>query len=398
MDTRCPMPMLGGLSAAQFMRRHWQKKPLLVRAALVDALPSLDRRRLFALAAQDDVESRLVVNDGDIWTVRQGPMSRRALPALARSGWTLLVQGVDLHDAAAHRLLGRFRFVPDARLDDAMLSYASNGGGVGPHIDSYDVFLLQMSGRRRWRIGKVAGPRLRDDVPLKMLAGFVPTEEWLLEPGDMLYLPPGWGHDGVAVGPCITCSIGFRAPDEASLAAAVLQRIGDSLGETLEDEKPRRSIYADAAQDATRHPARIPKTLEHFADAAIERALADASVRRVALGELLSEPKPGVWFERHDAVGRLAGVVLDRRTRMLYDDAHVFINGEAFRSGGSDAKLMRRLADRRTLGADEVDRLSGEAGALLAHWVETGWCAGADPSDKANEKLTRQRRPPKENR
>ena len=233
MNIRHPTPLLGGLSAAEFMRRHWQKKPLLVRGALPGALPHMDAKRLFALAAQDDVESRLIVDHGDRWTVRQGPMPRRAFPALTRPRWTLLVQGVDLHDDAAHRLLGSFRFVPDARLDDAMMSYASDGGGVGPHIDSYDVFLLQVAGRRRWRIGKVAQPTLRDDVPLKMLSGFVPTKEWLLEPGDMLYLPPGWGHDGVAEDECMTCSIGFRAPMGTELARELLQRVPRVFRQTL---------------------------------------------------------------------------------------------------------------------------------------------------------------------
>ena len=382
MDIRRPMSLLGGLSASEFMRRHWQKKPLLVRGALPGVLPAIDAKRLFALAAQEGVESRLVVNVDDRWTSRPGPLPRRSLPALAQPGWTLLVQGVDLHDEAAHRLLGRFRFVPDARLDDAMISFASDGGGVGPHIDSYDVFLLQTAGRRRWRIGKVERPRLREGVPLKMLESFAPTQEWLLEPGDMLYLPPGWGHDGVAVGACITCSIGFRAPDRASLAAAALQRIADSLGDAADDSKSasaaRRSLYADATQDATRHPARIPASLARFADTAIERALADPNVRRLALGEILSEPKNDVWFERTENAERIAGVVLDRRTRMLYDHGHVYINGEAFRSGGSDAKLMRRLADRRALDAGRVCRFSAEARTLLARWVEAGWCASDD--------------------
>ena len=378
MDVGSATPLLGGLSAERFMRRHWQKKPLLVRAALPGALPHIDPPHLFALAARDDVESRLVVDHGERWTVRQGPIPRRALPPQRRAGWTLLVQGVDLHDEATHRLLDRFRFVPDARLDDAMLSYASDGGGVGPHIDSYDVFLLQVSGRRRWRIGKVKRPMLRDDVPLKMLDGFVPTHEWLLEPGDMLYLPPGWGHEGVAVGPCITCSIGFRAPDEASLAAAVLQRVADTLEDEIAErageagERPR--LYADPAQDATRHPARIPQALEQFAGTAVARALADADARRLALGEILSEPKAGVWFDRGDADLAASAVTLDRRTRMLYDDRHVFINGEAFRSGGSDATLMRRLADRRRLDAARVARLSVEARALLQRWCDAGWC------------------------
>jgi 50S ribosomal protein L16 3-hydroxylase len=364
------LPLLGGLSAAEFMRRHWQKKPLLVRGALADPLPGVDRQRLFALAAQDDVESRLVVAEGDRWSMRQGPMSRRALPPLAQSGWTLLVQGVDLHDDVAHALLQRFRFVADARLDDAMLSYASDGGGVGPHVDSYDVFLLQTAGRRRWRIGRVTRPRLRADVPLKMLARFEPRHDWLLEPGDMLYLPPGWGHEGTAVGPCITCSIGFRAPTAGGLAAETLQR----LGEIAQEGKGSGKLYADVGEAAAARPAQIPRSLQRFGDAAMDAALRDRRRRHRALGEVLSEPKPGTWFTRAAAGALTGGVVLDRRTRMLYDEDHVFINGASFRTAGSDAKLMRRLADERRLVGAEVRRLGAEARELLARWAEAGWC------------------------
>ena len=389
MDIDQPLPLLGGLSPAGFMRRHWQKKPLLVRGALPDALPGFDRRRLFALAAEEDVESRLIVRDGERWSVRQGPTARRALPALARPGWTLLVQGVDLHEAAAHRLLGRFRFVADARLDDVMLSYASDGGGVGPHIDSYDVFLLQVEGRRRWRIGRVARPRLRQDVPLKMLDNFVARQEWLLEPGDMLYLPPGWGHDGIAEGACITASIGFRAPSAAALAAETLQRIAEAALDEVEavdaGHAGQSLLYADGDEPATVCPARIPRALQGFADAAIVRLLGDEQARRRALGEVLSEPKPGTWFERNDAGLRSAGVLLDRRTRMLYDDDHVFINGESYRAGGRDAELMRRLADCRGLAETEVRRLGAGARSLLARWTEAGWCTveGGEPRSKA---------------
>jgi 50S ribosomal protein L16 3-hydroxylase len=342
----------------------------LVRGAVSHPLPGVDRQCLFALAARDDVESRLVVAEGDRWSVRPGPMPRRALPPLAQPGWTLLVQGVDLHDDATHALLQQFRFVADARLDDAMISFASDGGGVGPHVDSYDVFLLQTMGRRRWRIGRVARPRLRADVPLKMLARFEPRHDWLLEPGDMLYLPPGWGHEGTAVGPCITCSIGCRAPAAGALAGETLQR----LAEATTEGKGSGKLYTDADQTATSRPAQIARSLQRFGDAAIEAALRDPRRRRRALGEVLSEPKPGIWFARDDAATVADGVVLDRRSRMLYDEDHVFINGESFRAGGSDAKLMRRLADERCLVAAEVRRLSAEARELLARWAEAGWC------------------------
>jgi 50S ribosomal protein L16 3-hydroxylase len=300
------------------------------------------------------------------------------LPSLATPGWSLLVQGVDLHDDAAHGLLQRFRFVPDARLDDVMVSYASDGGGVGPHIDSYDVFLLQLAGRRRWRIGRVARPRLRDDVPLKMLAGFKATEDWLLEPGDMLYLPPGWGHDGIADGDCLTASIGFRAPDAAGLAADALQRLADAALDAIEDGgtagSARNPLYTDRGQAATPSPARIPGSLQRFAATAIARATADARARRRALGEALSEPKRETWFERAAPARLVGAVVLDRRSRMLYDDTHVFLNGEAFRARGRDATLMRAFADARRLEPAARGRLSAEARGLLERWAEAGWC------------------------
>jgi 50S ribosomal protein L16 3-hydroxylase len=376
-----PTAWLGGLSPAAFVHRHWQKTPHVIRASGLETstLDGLDARRLFALAAQDDVESRLVVQTGARWSVRAGPLSRRALPALSRRGWTLLVQGVDLHDERARHLLDHFRFVGDALLDDVMVSFASDGGGVGPHVDSYDVFLLQLAGRRRWRIGRVERPRLRDDMPLKMLAGFAPDAEWLLEAGDMLYLPPGWGHDGVAVGPCLTASIGFRAPRASALAADVLQRLAEGVDAGADEAPPSDADrYRDRAPIATDRPARIPPALQRFAAVAVAHALQERRARERALGEALSEPKPGTWFERREAPAALAAVVLDRRTRVLYDEHHVFINGESYRAGGSDAKLVRRLADRRVLDAARVGRLSEEAARMLAEWRRAGWCIDAD--------------------
>ena len=385
-------PLLGGLTPAEFMRDHWQKKPLLVRGAVRDAIPELGRKRMFALAAQEGVESRLVVNHGGRWSVRHGPITRRALPALATPGWTLLVQGVDLHDDAAHRLLGRFRFIADARLDDLMLSFASDGGGVGPHVDSYDVFLLQVEGRRRWRIGRSAHPRLRDDVPLKMLADFRPRHDWLLGAGDMLYLPPGWGHDGIAEGLCITASIGFRAPDARQLGADVLRRMIDAAQEAeAVGGNGRPSRYADAGKPATLCPARIPASLQAFGDAAVERMAADVGSRRRALGEVLSEPKATTWFERCESPALGGGIVLDRRTRMLYDDAHVYVNGESHVAPRSLAAPLRRLADRRCLTAPEVASLAAPLRALLLQWLQAGWCSSAASADPSQTKKERAR-------
>lgn len=377
-----PTPLLGGLSPAAFMRRHWHKKPLLVRQALPGVEPPLARAELFELAGSADVESRLIVHDGaGGWRLRRGPLPRRALPPTKRSGWTLLVQGLDLHVPAAHALLSRFRFVPAARLDDLMVSYASDGGGVGPHLDSYDVFLVQVQGRRRWRIGRVADDRLVEGVPLKLLAHFEPSQEWVLEPGDLLYLPPGWGHDGTALGgDCMTCSVGFRAPTRGELARDMLQRLADIAGDAGDDR-----LYRDPTQAATAQPGAVPPSLADFAARSLRQWMDDPDALACVLGETLTEPKAAVWFEAGVALDGPSGVRLDRRTRMLYDARHVFINGESFRAGGRDATLMRRLADEGRLGARDVGRLGGDARGLLSEWAAAGWLHAAREGDDVDD-------------
>jgi len=372
MDIALATPLLGGLTPQAFMRRYWQKKPLLVRGAYRGGTPSIARAEVFELAARDDVQSRLVVHAAKGWTLARGPFSRRALPPLKQPRWTLLVQGVDTQLDAAHRLLSNFRFVPDARLDDLMLSYASDGGGVGPHVDSYDVFLLQLHGQRRWRVGRCRDPRFRPGLPLKILERFEPQHDWLLEPGDMLYLPPGWGHDGVAVGECMTASVGFRAAGREEVAHQVLQRLLDAA----ELDSAAAPLYRDPGQPAVAEPGRIPAALQAYAADAVARAVADRAGLACGLGEWLSEPAGGVSFEQVDVeieLSALDAVRLDRRTRMLYDERFVFINGESFRAGGRDAALMRRLADRRSLHANELARLSADARELLGDWLQAGW-------------------------
>ena len=379
MDITQALPLLGGLTPQQFMRRHWHRKPLLVRGAAPGLQPPLARAELFALAGRDEVESRLVSRSGSRWLFRRGPFQRRSLPPLSQPGWTLLVQGADLHDERAAALLAQFRFVPQARLDDLMISYATDGGGVGPHFDSYDVFLLQAQGRRRWRIGRQQDLTLRSDLPLKILANFQPEHDYLLEAGDMLYLPPGYAHDGVAEGgECQTCSIGFRSPVGAELARELLQRLADE-----ESDRAGERLYRDPTQPATANPGAVPTALQQFARGAVAAALKDPLALDRALGEYLSEPKPSVWFDPAERPGMAeslaGGVALDRRTRMLYDERHVFINGESYRASGRDAALMRRLADRRRLGAGDLARASAGARELLASWHDAGWLqSGSD--------------------
>ena len=376
MDVKLPLPLLGGLSPAAFMRRHWQKRPLLIRQAVPDAGDLLGRAELFELAAQQQVESRLVVGSdaaGGHWKMRQGPLPRRALPPRKRPGWTLLVQGVDLHLDVARRLLNGFRFVPDARLDDVMVSYASDGGGVGPHVDSYDVFLLQLHGRRRWRIGRQKDMSLREGLPLKILRDFQPDQEFTLDAGDMLYLPPKYAHDGVAMGECMTLSVGFNAPARGDLAGELLQRLAQDAQEVAGTR-----LYRDPAQPAVATPGAIPLQLQDFAHEALLQIAQDPALLQRALGEYLTEPKAQVWFASTEAVPPATSAIsLDRKTRMMYDARHVFINGESYIAGGRDAALMRQLADGRMLSAQDHRRASVAARSLLQEWALAGWLHAA---------------------
>ena len=395
MDVNQPLSLLAGLTPAQFMRRNWQKKPLLVRAALPDFKPVLSRSELFKLAARGEVESRLIVQNNAEWRMTQGPFAPRSLPALSKTAWTLLVQGVDLHDQKAHQLLQQFRFLPDARLDDLMISFATPGGGVGPHFDSYDVFLLQASGCRRWKISKQKDLTLQPDVPLKILQNFAAEEEFVLEAGDMLYLPPRYAHEGVAevavdgngkVLDCMTYSIGFRAPAKRELAAELLHRLAE-FSEDDEDapvgvsgrggRAPQR--YRDPEQLATTTPGAVPEGLAAFATQAVLEALRDPLAMACALGEYMTELKSSVWFDEvtvswdpHD----MMSLSLAPQTKMLYDAHHVFINGESYLAKGADARLMQRLADQRKLVPFELGKASLSARNLLTDWHDAGWLVG----------------------
>ncbi|HEX6137387.1 MAG TPA: cupin domain-containing protein [Casimicrobiaceae bacterium] len=369
--------LLGGYETGAFLARCWHKEALLVRAAMPGLRAVVTRDELFALAARDDVQSRLVQRSRGHYTLDDGPFRSAALRRLPSRNWTLLVQGVNLHHDAADALLRRFAFIPHARLDDLMVSYAAPGGGVGPHFDSYDVFLLQASGRRRWRYGRQRDLRLRADVPLRILQRFTPRHDATLAPGDLLYLPPDFAHDGIALDGCITCSIGFRAPLYQELAEAFLDHLRDTVA------VPGR--YADPDLRATRSPGRIDRTMQRRVAGAIAGIDWDRDAIARFLGRYLTEPKPEVAFappRRRSRAGfrrwiARAGVRLDRRTQLLYDEGRYYLNGDDAPMPAADPAALRKLADLRALPPEDCAALSTEMTDLLHAWHRHGFLADA---------------------
>jgi len=288
-EARANQPL--GMPAATFLRDYWQKRPLLVRAAFPGFASPVAPDDLAGLACEELALSRIVIERPPgrgkpaagrepAWTLRTGPFVENDFATLPKTHWTLLVQDVDKWDADVAALLDAFAFLPSWRIDDVMISYAEDGGSVGAHVDQYDVFLLQGLGRRRWQISTdPAAPRaFRSDVELKLLARFTPTHEWVLEPGDMLYLPPGVPHHGVALGACMTYSIGMRAPSQADLLGDFV----DHLIETL----PEEARYTDA--DLA--PARGDGEIDDAAIARVTRAMPWLRIDEGVVAGSASEP------------------------------------------------------------------------------------------------------------
>lgn len=326
-----PLTHLGDMPIEKFLRDYWQQKPLLIRNAFPDFESPLDGDELAGLALEEDVESRLVLERGATpWELRTGPFEEDEFARLPESHWTLLVQAVDQWVPEVHELLQHFRFLPDWRLDDIMVSYAADQGSVGPHFDYYDVFLLQGTGQRRWRLGQECNsqsPRL-EGTPLNILKGFEATDEWLLGPGDMLYIPPGWAHWGTAEGDdCITYSVGFRAPSQAEVITDVAQEMASHLSN---DQR-----YRDPSPEPADNPGAIPpEAIAHLRDMVLEHLTTDNLARW--FGAYMTEPKypdleaetseseqswqqSGLYLQRHPA-SRFAYFHRDGQPSLLFVD------------------------------------------------------------------------------
>jgi 50S ribosomal protein L16 3-hydroxylase len=362
---------LGQLPIHTFLKEYWQKKPILIRNAFPDVSTIIDKKTLFSLALDENIQSRLIEYKNKQWELSSGPFQTKQLKKL-HGQWTLLVQDVNHHIQAAQKLLMQFNFIPYARLDDLMVSYATDQGGVGPHYDSYDVFLLQGIGKRLWQIAPLTDKKLIADAPLKILKKFKPNQEWLLEPGDMLYLPPNYAHNGIATGECMTYSVGFRAPTHQELIKEFLLHLHDNI--------EVNGMYTDPELTSTQQPAELSaQMLKKISNILTKIQYTDADIKNFA-GIYLSKPKPYTFFDSPELeltksefirAANKIGIILDLKTQMLFMNNHIYINGETYAIPKQDKSNLHTFANERS--CTQITKLSAASKELLYKWYLNGY-------------------------
>ncbi|XOZ34073.1 JmjC domain-containing protein [Halomonadaceae bacterium KBTZ08] len=380
------MSVLGETSIETFLQDYWQKKPLIIRNAFPGIQSPVSVDELAGLACEEAVESRLVFEEenGKPWQLHSGPFEASYLQSLPEKDWTLLVQGLDHWVPEAADLLDHFRFIPNWRLDDIMASFAPVGGSVGPHFDRYDVFLLQTIGQRRWKLGGVhdnSSPRV-EGSPLHILADFETQEEAVLNPGDMLYLPPGVAHWGIAENDCMTLSVGFRTPSHADVVTGVADFVADSpeLDRQLTDPAP-------ASQD---NPGRISDRQINELRSILENALQDPDAIASWFGQAMTEPKHAGIVEPPEApmdAATLQALVSDgtpliwnEGSRFSFHDLPdeggrlLFVDGQRFRLTGQATGIADVLCASRHPDVDALNRLLQDTALaeLVASLVNQG--------------------------
>jgi 50S ribosomal protein L16 3-hydroxylase len=387
MNSDTPLQLLGGLTAREFMRDYWQKKPLLVRQAIPGFESPISPDELAGLALEEEIESRLVIEHGERpWELRRGPFAEDAFAQLPERDWTLLVQAVDQFVPEVAELLEEFKFLPKWRIDDVMISFAAPGGGVGPHFDNYDVFLLQGFGKRRWQVGQMCNSDspLLQHADLKILAEFAQTDEWVLEPGDMLYLPPLLAHCGTAEDDCMTYSVGFRAPS----AAEVLTHFTDFLGQFLPDEER----YSDAGAEPTSDPTQIQRDSLDRLKALLTEHMSDERLLMTWFGQFMTEPRypeliAGIEIDEENLLAGLEdGAVLIRNpsARLAWsevgDDLVLFASGQSRLLSASLRELLKLVCSADALHIDNLGAwLADDEGRdLLVELVKQGSLEFAD--------------------
>ena len=362
------LPLLNNLTSAQFLAEYWQKKPLLIRQAIPQFKSFLSPQELMDLATDEDAEARLITQKNGQWRVQNSPLEEAdfaKLPqATNKNFWTILVQNVNHHLPQAVDLLQQFSFIPHARLDDLMISYAPKGSGIGAHVDSYDVFLLQGAGKRKWQISGTnnqspADLSLQENAPLKLLKNFVPEQEWILEAGDMLYLPPHIAHCGISESDdCMTYSIGFRAPSYTELAHEFLSYLQDKLPEN-DSIKGR---YADPDLTVQENAGEISGAFATNIHAALSGITWKNDDIADFLGQYLTEPKAHVYFDTPDEISLAAftkklaknNVQLSLKSQLLFVQNTFYINGEKLIVADEIIACMRELADKRCLSTSSL--------------------------------------------
>lgn len=390
MDSTIPLQLLGGISADEFLRDYWQKKPLLIRQALPGFESPLEPDELAGLSLEESVESRIVLEHGKTpWEMRRGPFGEETYKELPERDWTLLVQAVDQFVPEVAEQLEHFKFLPSWRIDDVMISYAAPGGGVGPHFDNYDVFLLQGHGRRRWKIGQLcdADSPMLAHADLRILAQFEETAQWVLEPGDMLYLPPRIAHFGIAEDECMTYSVGFRAPS----AAEVLTHFTDFLAQFLSDEER----YSDAGMAAVKSDDdqhKIQRDALERLKSLLQEHMSDERLLLTWFGQFMTEPRyPELVAGEEIADGELQqaledGAVLVRNpsARLAWSEVDVglllFSSGQSVVLPKPMEPLLKLICSADALHSDNLGQwLVDEDGRkLLAELVKQGSLEFAD--------------------
>ena len=371
-----PLTLLGEITVETFLKEYWHKKPLLIRGAIPNFEGFLTPNELAGLACEEDVQSRLISFQKKQWKLEQGPFSEKRFSKLPERDWTLLVQSVNHHLQEGVDLLQQFNFIPHARLDDLMVSYAPDGGGVGPHFDSYDVFLLQGCGQRLWRISEQEDLSLVEGAPLRILQNFNVEKEWTLSAGDMLYLPPHVAHWGIAIGDCMTYSIGFRAPSAEELSGEFLNY--------LQMNRELSGRYSDPDLAIQSHPAEINADMVKKVGAILDSLKWNEGDVTSFLGQYLSEPKAHIVFDRPPKITLQAfskrlnidGIKLSYKSQLLKAQDNFYFNGETIDFDLGAMHLMMKLADNRQLLAEdfsEVGQVSENFVGRLLDWYLAGW-------------------------
>lgn len=369
-----------GMPAGQFLREYWQRKPLLIRRAFANLGCPITPEDLAGLACEEYALSRIVIHDAkrDRWTLENGPFAESRFASLPKRDWTLLVQDVDKWDGDVANLLDAFAFLPSWRIDDIMVSYAVDGGSVGAHVDQYDVFLLQAQGKRRWRIDTTTNPstQFRDDAELRLLREFNPDHDWLLEAGDMLYLPPGVPHHGVAEGDCLTFSIGMRAPAVSELIVDFAESLAEALPEELRYRDTDIKLADEPGKIDAAAIARVREALAKLSDiddASLAAWFAQFITRYRSANTPAPRPKPlsATQWQRE----RESGAHLQRNpwARVAWtaqgDGAILYACGDAFACSNA---LARRLCERSALGDIDLGKLDARDANVVLDLINAG--------------------------